>query len=319
MSYNGVGLSTPRGSGTSGHIQANRSSLRPRQQFDKPADFRDSFSHRAPDQGILDHERKRRVEAKCFELQVSLEDDGVAPDEIEAQVGALREKLLAEGGQREGAIKASERHELAQAKQIADEKFRKALGIKEGHVEGLAFDREAQAEIKRQKAEEREKAREERARIQADLEKARVKALKEREANQRKHEEEMAERRREHEDTLRRERREHEARMADDRRRMDDELEARRRGAPPTAATRGGEGTSLPTLAFSVAFPLALAFPVSVPHPEPFLLEVAVAESQSVPAEATSAARQPESGQEKRKSAAAQETGRQRHVPLIAN
>lgn len=29
---------------------------------------------REPDQGILDHERKRQVEVKCLELQVELED-----------------------------------------------------------------------------------------------------------------------------------------------------------------------------------------------------------------------------------------------------
>lgn len=31
--------------------------------------------HREPDQGILEHERKRAVEVKCLELQVKLEDE----------------------------------------------------------------------------------------------------------------------------------------------------------------------------------------------------------------------------------------------------
>lgn len=31
---------------------------------------------REPDQGILDHEKKRKVEVKCLELQVELEDQG---------------------------------------------------------------------------------------------------------------------------------------------------------------------------------------------------------------------------------------------------
>ena len=31
--------------------------------------------HREPDQGILDHERKRQVEVKCLELQLKLEDE----------------------------------------------------------------------------------------------------------------------------------------------------------------------------------------------------------------------------------------------------
>ena len=32
--------------------------------------------HREPDQGILEHERKRKVEVKCLELRLKLEDDG---------------------------------------------------------------------------------------------------------------------------------------------------------------------------------------------------------------------------------------------------
>jgi serine/arginine repetitive matrix protein 2 len=32
--------------------------------------------HRAPDQGILEHERKRRIEIKCLELQEEMEDKG---------------------------------------------------------------------------------------------------------------------------------------------------------------------------------------------------------------------------------------------------
>ena len=32
--------------------------------------------HRAPDAAIMEHERKRKVEVKCFELQEQLEEDG---------------------------------------------------------------------------------------------------------------------------------------------------------------------------------------------------------------------------------------------------
>lgn len=118
-----------------GHVQRNLSNLRPREQFDKAADFKDPYSSRAPDAGILEHERKRRVEAKCFELQVSLEDDGVGEEEVEKQVGELRERLLKSvaGGERErGSIKVHETHELGQAKQIANERLRVAMGIGKG-------------------------------------------------------------------------------------------------------------------------------------------------------------------------------------------
>ncbi|GAA5829793.1 hypothetical protein JCM3766R1_001307 [Sporobolomyces carnicolor] len=190
MSYNGIGLSTPRGSGTSGHIQANRSNLRSRPQQQPRDAVREqqlvSSLHRQPDQAILDHERKRRVEAKCFELRCNLEDEGlVEPDEIERQVDQLRSQLLAQATtERPGGggdkIKQSDRHELARAKQVQDEKLRRALGIKPDHVEGLAFDRDAQQELKRQRQEERERQRVERDKAHAELKRQRDLAFEQR-------------------------------------------------------------------------------------------------------------------------------------------
>ncbi|GAA6050177.1 hypothetical protein JCM3770_000439 [Rhodotorula araucariae] len=190
MSYNNIGLATPRGSGTSGHIQANRSSIRPRQQpRDAAPDFNASFAHRPPDQGILEHERKRKVEAQCFELQVQLEDDGVAQDEIDSQVDALRQRLLAAAApaapaQGAAAIKPHERHQLAAAKQAEDERMRRAFGIRADHTEGAAFDRDLQQRLKEERIAERERGREERARIEQQLRADREKALGARAAQQ---------------------------------------------------------------------------------------------------------------------------------------
>jgi hypothetical protein len=75
MSSN-VGLSTPRGSGTSGYVQRNLAHIKPRDQA-KPYDI-DSLKHRQrqPDKDILEHERKREVEVKVFELRDRLEEEG---------------------------------------------------------------------------------------------------------------------------------------------------------------------------------------------------------------------------------------------------
>ncbi|GAA5981788.1 hypothetical protein JCM10908_004609 [Rhodotorula pacifica] len=220
MSYNNIGLSTPRGSGTSGHIQANRSAIR---QRDRPRDsgpsdlHRQSLASRAPDQAILEHERKRAIEAKCFELQVSLEDDGVNQDEIDSQVAALRERLTAQqqqaGSTAGGPIKAHERHQLAEAKQQADSRMRKALGIKDDFVEGASFDRELQEQLKQQRQAERERAREERAKIEEELKKERARAQALRDAQRQRHEEEMARERRRQQDELEQSRRDHAARL----------------------------------------------------------------------------------------------------------
>src|SRR5215472_5734957 len=68
MSSN-VGLSTPRGSGTSGYVQRNLSYLKPR---DRVAPYPEDIpKHRQPkpDPDILEHERRRKIEVKVFELR----------------------------------------------------------------------------------------------------------------------------------------------------------------------------------------------------------------------------------------------------------
>ena len=88
MSSN-VGLSTPRGSGTSGYVQRNLSHFRPRDsptntfqshdpKFRYSESQQDKFRHqqRQPDQQILNHDRLREIEVKVFDLQDKLEDEG---------------------------------------------------------------------------------------------------------------------------------------------------------------------------------------------------------------------------------------------------
>ncbi|KAE8450546.1 hypothetical protein EG329_006277 [Mollisiaceae sp. DMI_Dod_QoI] len=52
--------------------------------------------HRQPDKEILEHNRKRDVEVKVFELKNRPEDEGVDEEEIESQTNALRVKLSKE-------------------------------------------------------------------------------------------------------------------------------------------------------------------------------------------------------------------------------
>jgi cwf21 domain len=78
MSSN-VGLSTPRGSGTSGYVQRNMSHLKPRDRgLGTPYNVDDLQRHRQrkPDPEILEHERKRAIELKVFELRDRLEEEG---------------------------------------------------------------------------------------------------------------------------------------------------------------------------------------------------------------------------------------------------
>jgi hypothetical protein len=74
-----VGLSTPRGSGTSGYVQKNLAAMRPRDRgapYSSDLDHLREYKQRQPDKGILEHDRKREVEVKVFELRDKLEEEG---------------------------------------------------------------------------------------------------------------------------------------------------------------------------------------------------------------------------------------------------
>ncbi|KAB2568574.1 mRNA splicing factor Cwf21 [Lasiodiplodia theobromae] len=182
MSSN-VGLTTPRGSGTSGYVQRNLSLLKPRDQaapYTKDYDQIKQHRQRQPDKDILEHDRKREIEVKVFELRDRLEDEGVDEDEIDDQCDALRKKLQKEAdASNERLDKAKARnlkqhqvHELAAAKIEESEKLRKALGISKDYEEGShwrkqeerlreAMKKEADEELDRVKEEDRRRSQHE--------------------------------------------------------------------------------------------------------------------------------------------------------------
>ncbi|KAF4454095.1 Pre-mRNA-splicing factor CWC21 [Fusarium austroafricanum] len=155
-----VGLNTPRGSGTSGYVQRNLAHIKPRDYgAPYPKDL-DSLRHkqRQPDKGILEHDRKREVEVKVFDLRDKLEEEEydspnanyttycanrsrVDEDEIDRRCDELRQKLLAEmnAGKRGGprkTFKQHQVHEMADAKIKESERLRKALKISADYEEG---------------------------------------------------------------------------------------------------------------------------------------------------------------------------------------
>ena len=105
--YNGIGLNTPRGTGTNGYVQKNISYLRPRHHgpaasappMDLLGDKDDfGFGKRSqPNAEILEHAKKRQVEVQCLELQERLEEDAKYDEvTILEKVDALRKRLLAD-------------------------------------------------------------------------------------------------------------------------------------------------------------------------------------------------------------------------------
>ena len=79
--YNNIGLQTARGSGTNGYVQRNLSLLRSRKEkveyhTNEDLDKLEQMNTKKPNQEILEHERKRRIELKCMELQDVMEEQG---------------------------------------------------------------------------------------------------------------------------------------------------------------------------------------------------------------------------------------------------
>lgn len=75
--YNGIGLTSTRGSGTNGYVQRNLSFVRASRM--RPVQQGEEFAPpqpRKPNAEILEHERKRQVEVKLLELRVAMEDRG---------------------------------------------------------------------------------------------------------------------------------------------------------------------------------------------------------------------------------------------------
>lgn len=68
------------GSGTNGHVQRNWAFVRPGKKdsvnYKTEEDIAKLDNVREPNQEILDHERKRKIEVKCMELEDVLESQG---------------------------------------------------------------------------------------------------------------------------------------------------------------------------------------------------------------------------------------------------
>ncbi|KAJ9612342.1 hypothetical protein H2200_003939 [Cladophialophora chaetospira] len=148
MSSN-VGLSTPRGSGTSGYVQRNLSLLKPRAAgvgVPYSLDASKAPKVRKPDQEILNHDRLRDIEVKVLELREKLEDEEVDDETIDEQCDQLRGKLTKDmererqrpsGGPRRvdgKGLKSYQVHELAEAKERESDRLRRALGLKQSEI-----------------------------------------------------------------------------------------------------------------------------------------------------------------------------------------
>lgn len=102
--YNGIGLQTPRGSGTNGYIQTNKFFVKPKSNkvlTDSSAikGFADGQGtgglSRKANKEILEHDRKRQIQLKLLVLEEKLVDQGYTDAEISEKLQEARETLEA--------------------------------------------------------------------------------------------------------------------------------------------------------------------------------------------------------------------------------
>ncbi|CAG7967595.1 unnamed protein product [Penicillium salamii] len=117
MSSN-VGLTTPRGSGTSGYVQRNTAFMKPRNTGygapyppvsgangpDRP------FKQRVPDKQILEHDRKRAIEVQVMEERDRLEEENERIEEEMKKKG--KSSKVKKEGETEGEIKSEDERVL---------------------------------------------------------------------------------------------------------------------------------------------------------------------------------------------------------------
>jgi serine/arginine repetitive matrix protein 2 len=74
--YNGIGLLSVRGSGTSGYVQTNKFNTRRGPPMRSNHEEKKEKVHRGPNMEILEHNKKRALELKLAEYAESLEEQG---------------------------------------------------------------------------------------------------------------------------------------------------------------------------------------------------------------------------------------------------
>lgn len=130
--YNGIGLHTPRGSATSGHVTKNLSHVKRKRDFSEAKEGADERMAPKVSIEISGHNKKRLIEAKLFELEENMIELGYDDEEIQQALATKRitlEKDI-EAGQHSNKTKRSTNESLpSEIKSESNEKMRKALRL----------------------------------------------------------------------------------------------------------------------------------------------------------------------------------------------
>jgi len=159
--YNGVGLPTPRGSGTSGFVQQNRAFVsRPRTWLDFKKEFEQIKANppkppKKPNAEIIEHEQKRQIEVHLLLFQDKLLLSGLPSADIAEKVGKARDFLYSKLRDAPLLSRDSSHSKVAE-KEKEMLRLKEAFGIMEDYVPGAAFDFEAIEERHQKEKEEKQ-------------------------------------------------------------------------------------------------------------------------------------------------------------------
>lgn len=183
--YNRVGVQTPRGTGTSGYVQANMSY---RRKIHSKLDFLKELRRlrenqlkpdNKPDENILEHNKRRAIYLQLRQLREDLVRRGKSAEYIEKKIKKKEKKLLKEfkekgdiGGRlRANKKKQKDDHARAEEKQKQLERMKEAFGLeKMGYKEGTAFDFELQEKEKLERVYQRKLKKFERKQLRIEEE-----------------------------------------------------------------------------------------------------------------------------------------------------
>lgn len=139
--YNGIGLQTPRGSSTSGHVTKNLCHVNPslvekRTQMARGGGLVSNnqaviSDERQPDKEVMDHKRKREIESKLYDLREMLEEKGYDEEEIEERIKNRRKELEASQKLNLSSSSKTDTHVISALKQAENERMKKALRIRD--------------------------------------------------------------------------------------------------------------------------------------------------------------------------------------------
>lgn len=144
--YNGIGLPTPRGSGTNGYVQRNLAHVKKTKQLRTIITAKsDKIVEKTPNFELILHQKKREIEAKCLRLRRQLEDDGWRHERIEEEIIDYRKSKL-----RDLERLSEEQH---------GDKLKRSFGIKKDYVDGSAvtqMKKNPEQKVKREKEEKKD-------------------------------------------------------------------------------------------------------------------------------------------------------------------